>query len=127
MPQVTDPLTCDTRWALQEWDFSGTSKATEIKTTEVPRGLQRGVTTCSPESQHGQTESVACDSVSLRVNGTPVYLATRCILANAPARWWRPVKIFSVDTKPSSQDIEQDGMKNSSGFLNTGPMAKFAK
>lgn len=37
-----------------------------------------------------------------------------------------PVKILSTDAKPSSQDIEQDRMKNSSGFLNTGPMAKFA-
>ena len=34
------------------------------------------------------------------------------------------VQIFSIDTKPSSQDIEQDGMKTPSGFLHIGPMAK---
>lgn len=68
MPPVTDPVTCDTRQVLLEWDFSSTNKTTQVEMTKVPYRLGPP-TTSSPESWHGQAEGDACDCTSW--NGNP--------------------------------------------------------
>lgn len=46
-------------------------------------------------------------------------------LPNVPSKWHRPGRIFSLDTKPSSQDIKQNGRKNLIWFLHRKATANF--
>ena len=90
--------------------------------TKAPYGLEPLMTN-SPESWHSQTKTELFVTLCL---GTPVYLTDHQVHSgNAPSGWWGPEKIFSLVTKPSSQDIEQGRRKNLILFLHRGPTAKF--
>lgn len=56
--------------------------------------------------------------------GISVYL-TEETLVSAPSEWWRPQKIFSLVTKPSSWDTEQDVTKHLIQFHIAGPKHYF--
>ena len=57
--------------------------------------------------------------------GISVYL-TEETLVSAPSEWWRPQKIFSLVTKPSSWDTEQDVTKHLIQFHIAGPKHYFS-
>lgn len=67
-PPVMDPLTCNTRQVLLQWDFYN-SDNTRLRRTKACLGLGPLVTN-SLESGHSRTKTAACDFVS----GTPAYL-----------------------------------------------------
>lgn len=107
---------------LLEWDFSNTNKAVKVEATKAPYGLGP-LRTNSSDSWHNKTR-VCCLwlCVSEPQSIQPV---TRCTPVNTPSRWWRPERIFSLDKKPNSQDIEKYRRKNLIQFLYRGLTATF--
>ena len=98
--------------------FSALNKTMKVEMTKASYGLAP-LMTKSPESWHSQTErALPGTHVS---EPQSVRLATGCTPVHAPSRWWRPERIFSLATKPSSQATEQNTRETSSSFLHREP------
>lgn len=105
---VTDLLIYDT--GLLEWDDSSTNKGWDDKDPYGPGPLRTG----SPESWLGWTKRLLLVTLWL---GIPVCLTGHPVqLVQEPSGWQRPERIFSLATKPSSQDIEEAERSTLSDF-----------
>lgn len=109
------PQICGTGQALLEWDFFSANQTMKVETTKAPYGLEPVIQTPQqPDSQ--QSDRQCC--LSLHVSHPEsVERTSRYKLILKSSGWWTPERIFLLDTKPSSQDIEQDKRRPSFGIF----------
>lgn len=116
MPPVTGLLICGTGQALRNWDFSALRKPWRLRWQSL---LWLGAFKTSSLRADPVGQSAAC-YFCLRVYSA----GCRYKLVLASFGWPRPERIFSLVTKPNSQDRTRWEENLFQFFLNRGPASK---